>query len=59
MPRAPGDAPDTTAATPSDATEPDAIKDMLSEEEPLALPSVTPDREAVFREAVTAFARKE
>ena len=33
-----------------------AIKDMLSEEEPLALPSVTPDREVVFREAVTAFA---
>jgi nucleoside phosphorylase/tetratricopeptide (TPR) repeat protein len=34
------------------------IKTMLSEEEPLALPSATPDREAVFREAVTAFAGK-
>src|SRR5262249_563848 len=36
-----------------------SIKNMLSEEEPLALPSVTPDRETVFREAVTAFAGKE
>ncbi len=35
-----------------------AIKNMLSEEEPLALTSVTPDRETVFREAVTAFAGK-
>ena len=33
-----------------------ALKNMLSEEEPLALPSVTPDRETVFREAVSAFA---
>ncbi len=35
-----------------------AVKDMLSEEEPLALPPVTPEREAVFREAVNAFAGK-
>jgi hypothetical protein len=35
------------------------VKDMLSGEEPLGLPSVTPDREAIFREAVKAFAQKE
>ncbi len=35
-----------------------AVKTMLSEEEPIALPSATPDREAVFREAVMAFAGK-
>ena len=36
-----------------------AIKNMFSEEEPLALPSVTPDRKAAFREAVKVFAGKE
>ena len=35
-----------------------AIKTMFSEEEPLALPPVTLERQAVFREAVTAFAGK-
>src|SRR5580704_17213886 len=35
-----------------------AVKDMLLEEEPLALSSVTPDREAIFYEAAAAFAGK-
>src|SRR5262249_8322687 len=36
-----------------------AVKDMLSEVEPLGLRSVTPDREAIFHGAAAAFAGKE
>jgi nucleoside phosphorylase/tetratricopeptide (TPR) repeat protein len=36
-----------------------AVKDMLSDEEPLGLPSITKDREAIFREAVKAFTGRE
>ncbi|MFT3766210.1 MAG: tetratricopeptide repeat protein [Minicystis sp.] len=33
------------------------IKDLLCEEEPIGLSSVTPDREAIFRKAVRAFTK--